>query len=69
MAAPSARPAQSFRGYSPACRTRAEDEAEMILRSAVVLIALLVSSAAQVGYMTYQKWSDMPEVYTAKTLS
>jgi hypothetical protein len=35
----------------------------MILRSAVVLIALLVSSAAQAGYMTYQKWSDMPEVY------
>ncbi|TMK49578.1 MAG: hypothetical protein E6G70_08525 [Alphaproteobacteria bacterium] len=35
----------------------------MILRTAVVLIALLVSSAAQAGYMTYQKWSAMPEVY------
>jgi hypothetical protein len=35
----------------------------MILRTSVVLIALLVSSVAQAHYMTYQKWSGMPEIY------
>jgi len=35
----------------------------MILRTAVVLIALLVSPAARAEYMTYQKWSGMPEIY------
>jgi len=35
----------------------------MILRTAVVLIALLVSPAARAEYMTYQKWSGMPETY------
>jgi carbohydrate-selective porin OprB len=33
----------------------------MILRTAVVLIALLVSSAAQSHYLTYQQWQAMPE--------
>ena len=34
---------------------------EMILRTVVGLIALLVSSAAQSNYFTYQTWLAMPE--------
>jgi hypothetical protein len=34
----------------------------MILRIAVVLIALLVSSTAQAGFETYQSWLALPEL-------
>jgi hypothetical protein len=40
----------------------AEGEGEMILRTIVVLIALLVSSGAQANYFTYQQWLAMSEL-------
>ena len=42
-------------------RSGTEGEAEMILRTVAGLIALLVSSAAQSNYFTYQTWLAMPE--------
>jgi hypothetical protein len=39
----------------------AEGKREMILRTAAGLIALLVSSAAQSNYFTYQSWLALPE--------
>jgi hypothetical protein len=41
----------------------AEGEAEMILRIVAVLIALLVSSAAQSRYLTFQTWSAASETF------
>jgi hypothetical protein len=40
---------------------RAEGEGEMLRRTAVVLIALLASSAAESNYVTFQTWLTMPE--------
>jgi hypothetical protein len=42
-------------------RSGTEGEEEMILRTVIGLIALLVSSAAQSNYFTYQSWLAMSE--------
>jgi hypothetical protein len=44
---------------------RVKGETKMMRRTAVVLIALLASSAAQSNYVTYQSWSDASEMSRA----
>jgi len=49
------------KNYPDQTRSGTKGEAEMILRTVIGLIALLVSSAAQSNYFTYQSWLAMPE--------
>jgi hypothetical protein len=49
-------------GDPPVGRDRAEGEGEMMRRTVLIALALLVSPAAQAYYVTYQQWQAMPEL-------